>query len=101
MGPRSGFVFSLNIKRVCVLSRFSHEHSSHVLVHGRAGRRLCQITSEKGASTASRGLPWREGPGGAVPWLPPQIQGVKRQNQQPRSPARVSEVTKTHRKTSV
>lgn len=54
--------------------------------------------SEKGASTAWQGLPWREGPGGAAPRLPPQIQGVN-QPVAAESSMSASEVTKTHKKT--
>lgn len=68
-GPRSGFAFSLNTQRLR-LELLLSQTPGHILGHRRAGGGLRQSTSDKGASTASRGAggaPWQEGPGGLGP----------------------------------
>lgn len=95
-GSTSWLVFPVSRKRVCMcLERLL----SRALVHRRAGGGARSITEEKGASTASQGLTRREGPSGAVPSLASQTRGVKRRCQQPRSPACLFLVTRTHEKT--
>jgi len=100
MGPRSGFVFSLNIKWVCVLSCFSHKHSQPHPSPQESGWRVLLDHVRKRSAHSLAGAPVAGGAGrGCTPAPAPDSGCEEAKPVAAESSMSASEVTKTHKKT--